>query len=439
MTSVVRTLRTHRDLRLLLGAGLVSLSGDWILGVGLAYSIYVLTGSTLASAVTLLCGFVPQVLLSTVAGVFVDRWDRKRTMVTANLLLAVGLLPLLVVHDAGQAWVVYVVLVVESVVELFFAPAEQALIPRLVPDEVLPTANALAGQNNNLARLVGSAVGGLCAAAGGITAVALLDAVTFLVSAALIGLIRTDGHAPRHDEESATHEIGDKFARLRHDWWTGLRAAGAGPVMPVLLAFVLITSIGEGIMGTLFAPFVRSVLHGGGGAYGMVIAVQAIGGVVGGFAVASIGNRLSPVKLLGFGAVLFGLVDLAIFLYPLAVVAVWPAVLGMILVGVPGALVVTGETTLFQRYTLDAQRGRIYSVLMLVQSTAMVVGTVTAGFLGESVGIVPVLACQGAGYVLAGLFVAWRLRGHVVRPQEQPGAEAVPGPVDAPLRQDATG
>ena len=66
--------------RPLLGAGLISLSGDWVLRVGLAYYVYALTGSTVASAVMLLASFVPQIALSSLAGVFVDRWDLKRTM-----------------------------------------------------------------------------------------------------------------------------------------------------------------------------------------------------------------------------------------------------------------------------------------------------------------------------------------------------------------------
>jgi Na+/melibiose symporter-like transporter len=118
-----RLLRRTRDLRFLLAAGLVSMTGDWLLGVGLAYSVYALTGSTLASAAALLASFVPQVVVGSVAGVFVDRWDRKRTMVVANLVLAVGLLPLLMVSGAQRIWLVYVVLAAESIVEVFFAPA----------------------------------------------------------------------------------------------------------------------------------------------------------------------------------------------------------------------------------------------------------------------------------------------------------------------------
>jgi len=130
-------LRRYRDLRLLLAADLVSLSGDWILGVGLAYAVYDLTGSTLASAATLLAAFLPQVLAGPIAGVLADRWDRRRTMIGANLLMAAGLTPLLWVSTADRVWIVYVALGIQSVVEVFFAPAEQAFLPRVVEDDDL--------------------------------------------------------------------------------------------------------------------------------------------------------------------------------------------------------------------------------------------------------------------------------------------------------------
>jgi Na+/melibiose symporter-like transporter len=104
-----RLLRRHRDLRLVLGADLVSLTGDRLLAVGLAYYVYALTGSTAVSAATWLTLYLPSIALSSLAGVFVDRWDRLRTMVIANLLLAAGLLPLLAVHDRGDVWIVYLV------------------------------------------------------------------------------------------------------------------------------------------------------------------------------------------------------------------------------------------------------------------------------------------------------------------------------------------
>jgi Na+/melibiose symporter-like transporter len=421
--TIWRVLADHRDFRLLLGAGLVSMTGDWILEIGLAYYIYAITGSTLASATMLLASFVPQILFSSVAGVFVDRWDRKRTMIGANLLLCVGLAPLLLVHDAGQVWIVYVVLMWEGTVQVFFSPAEAAQVPHLVPDDRLVTANALNGQNADLSRLIGSAVGGVVAGLGGITALAVVDAATFVLAASMVAAVRTSGRAVESDPaaETSTHELEGRLMRLWSEWVKGLRAAASQRVLRVIFAFVLVTSVGEGIMGTLFAPFVRDVLHGSAEAYGLIVSVQAIGGIAGGLVAASVGHRVSAAHLFGWGSVVFGIVDLTLFLYPLVWVEVWPAAACMIVVGVPGALTMAGFMTLFQRSTADAYRGRVFGAMGLVQSVAMVGGAVSAGFLGSSVGIVPVLAFQGGGYLVAGCAIVILLR-EVARTPAEPAA-----------------
>jgi Na+/melibiose symporter-like transporter len=393
------------DLRLLLGAGLVSMAGDRVLSIGLAYSVYAVTGSTLASAAALLSSFVPQVVVGSVAGVFVDRWDRKRTMVVANLLLAVCLLPLLLVSGTDRIWLVYVVLAAESVIEVFFAPAEQAMLPRVVADADLVTANGLNGQVQNLSRLVGAGAGGVIAAIGGIAAIAAADAATFLVAALLVARIRVSGRVDRPTDADAPEVVRGRLATLAEEWQVGLRATWHSPVIRTLVVFTLITSTGEGIMGTLFAPYVRNVLHSGAQVYGLISGVQAIGGVIGGFLVASLAERWSPVVMLGVGGIIFGLVDLAIFLYPLVWVSPWPAVAGMIVVGLPGAVTVAGLMTLFQRHTVDAERGRVFSLGSLASSMSVVVGSLAAGLLGGTVGIMPVLAMQGVGYVVAGMLM----------------------------------
>jgi Na+/melibiose symporter-like transporter len=407
-------LKEHRDLRLVLSAGLISLTGDWILGIGLAYYVYVLTGTTLASAMVLLAEFLPQLILGSLVGVFVDRWNRTHTMVVTNLLLAAGLFPLLLVNGADRVWIIYAVLVWEGTVQLFFAPAEQAMLPRLVADEDLVTANALNGQNRDLSRLVGSALGGVVVTAGGITALALVDALTFVVAAAMIAAVATSGaRQPLQGHEGVANVATGRLAKLRREWIDGLRQAGSHRVLRVILVFALVTSVGEGIMGTLFAPFVRDVLHGSGQAYGIIVSVQAVGGIVGGLVAASIGTRISTVHMFGGAALVFGLIDLAMFLYPLIYVAIWPAALCMLVVGLPGALTLAGFTTLFQRYTVDAYRGRVFSSMGVVQAVAAITGTVGAGFLGDSVGIVPIIAIQGAGYVAAGAAVLLVLRGQL--------------------------
>jgi MFS family permease len=179
-------------------------------------------------------------------------------------------------------------------------------------------------------------------------------------------------------------------------------------VLRVLLLFSALTAVGEGVMGTLFAPFVRDVLDGGPQGYGLVAGIQAVGGIVGGLVVASVGDRFRPARLLAAASVAFGGVDLAIFLYPLAWVSLVPAVVLMVVVGVPGAAVSASFLTLLQRSTDDAYRGRVFGTLLGVQSGGVLVGSLVAGWLGGfgDGALIATIAWQGAGYVLMGLVVA---------------------------------
>jgi Na+/melibiose symporter-like transporter len=402
MRATWRMLTGRRDLRLVLTAEVISLTGDWILTIGLTYRVFAVTGSTVASALTMASAFAPQLLLGAVAGVFADRWDRRRTMIAADLLLAAGLLPLLLVHDASRVWIVFAVLFWEGCVEQFFSPAQQAMVPRLVPEDELVAANALSSQVSNVSRLAGSALGGVLAAAGGIVAVTLADAASFLASAVLLGLVRTTGRTAAREGGP----VRGRLAAVGTDLRAGLRLATGHRTLRLLMIFALVTSVGEGIMSTLFTPFVENVLHGTPQDLGFILAAQAVGGIAGGMAAAASGHRIRAARLLGLGAVLFGLVDLAIFLYPLGYVAVWPAIAGMIVVGLPGALTL-------------AYRGRVFGALSALEGVSVLAGTLGAGYLSRVAGIVPVLAVQGAGYVVAGLVMLRCLKGGCLREGEE--------------------
>src|SRR5438552_7049114 len=152
----------QRDYSLLWFGGFISMLGDFVLFVGLPYEVYRRTGSTIATAGMTLAFLVPNILLGSVAGVYVDRWDRRRLMIAVNLVQALSLLPLLLVNQLGL-WVIYAVIVTESSVSQLFRPAQVALVPSLLrggKDELL-TANALTGVAQHLARLIGPAVGGV--------------------------------------------------------------------------------------------------------------------------------------------------------------------------------------------------------------------------------------------------------------------------------------
>lgn len=406
----MRLLADNRDYRLLVSAGLVSMTGDWVLHVGLTFLVYQITGSTLASGAMLLSSFLPSILLGSLAGVMVDRWNRRTTMIVANLLQVVGLAPLLLVHDTSTIWVVYVVGGWQGCVEQFFTPAEQALVPHLVAKEDLLGANGVNSQIRDLARLVGSAVGGIVATTGGVSGLAFFDAATFALAAGLLTLIRFRPTVEDGDSHASHASVGS-LSRMLEEWRAGLRIIAASRALRVIMLWGAISAIGEGIMGTLFAPFVRDVLHGSGSDFGLIVGIQAVGGIVGGLVVTSAGHRWSAYALFGWGSVAFGLVDLALFLYPLVLSGVVPALVLMVVVGVPGAFSIAGMMTTFQTVTVDEFRGRVFGALTAISGTAVIIGIGIAGWLGEAVGILPIIAIQGGGYVVAGAMVLVALRG----------------------------
>src|SRR5450759_5816049 len=155
------TVLRRRNFALVWLGALASLTGDWALFAGLPLAVYQMTGSTLALGLTAIASSVPRRLLGSIAGVFVDRWDRRQTMLVADVLLGLVLLPMLLVTSVERLWLLVLCVIVESSVVQFYKPAEGALLPRLVPSEDLVAANALNSLSMNMARLAGPAIGAL--------------------------------------------------------------------------------------------------------------------------------------------------------------------------------------------------------------------------------------------------------------------------------------
>lgn len=417
---MLRILRQPNFARLWFG-GLISMTGDWILITGLPFEIYRLTGSTTALGVMAVAFLIPSITLGSIAGVFVDRWDRRRLMVAIDLILAVTILPLITMETLG-VWVAYLVLLAASCLDQLFNPAEGALLPNLLEnaDDDLVTANALNGLNNHLARLIGPALGGIIVAVGGILSVTVIDAASFLIAAFLIWSIRSGRtKAVRHD--SLEHEAATAWVRLLREWRDGLRLIWHQPVLRALLLFFVITRIGEGLTITLFVPWTTDALHSDSAGYGALLSTQAIGGFAGAFVIGRLGSRIDPLRLLIGSALLFGLIDLGLFTYPALFPHIEPALVVMVIVGVPGAGMMAAISTLQQTLAADSHRGRVIGAMAALGSLGSLVGAVSAGFLGEFLPVVLLLVVQGSGYVIGSLVVSAMTRG-----QQLPRGELLP-------------
>jgi MFS family permease len=397
----------RRDFGLLWAGGLISETGDWFLLVGLPIWVLQLTGSSLVTATVFLVGLLPGLVVGPLAGVLVDRWDRRRTLVAVSLAQAAFLLPLLAVDGRGDLWIIYAVMAVEASLGQLNDPARNALVPSLVEEGDLVGANALIGLNSNLARLAGSPLGGVLVEVAGLPGLVIGDAASFLLGAALIALV---GSPRRVAVDPAVSSPAPGPAPVpaapqgvAREWLDGLRVTLGNRELRWGLVVNGLAAVAQGIFTVLFVVFVTRELGGDGADVGLLRGVQAIGGLLGGVLVMGMARRLRAGRLLGTSLLVFALIDLAIWNGPLLTTAIWLYLGLFVAAGIPGIGVLTGLTALVQEHTGDAYLGRVFATYLGSFNGLMAVGMLLAGLLGDTVGVVTVLNGQAALYLLAGV------------------------------------
>ena len=179
-------LRTNRNFRLLYIGQTISQLGDWFNSVAVFALLLDLTGSATAVAWMMIVQFLPVAVVGPVAGVVVDRVDRRRLMIAADLLRGALILGLLLVRSREQVWIAYVVMSLTVSATAFFEPARTATIPNLTSADELMPANALASATWSAMLAIGASAGGFVAAIFGRQVCYILNSVSFLVSALFI-------------------------------------------------------------------------------------------------------------------------------------------------------------------------------------------------------------------------------------------------------------
>jgi MFS family permease len=402
----MRAVLRQRNFALLWVATLISRMGDFVLFIALPLYVYQLTGSALATSGMVVAELLPALVLGSVAGVFVDRWDRKRTIVVSNLLLALGLLPLLAVQVAHAVWIVYIVALLQSVLAQFLTPAENAMLPSIVGEQHLVPANALNALSNNLARLIGPAGGGLIATIFGLRGLTVIDAVSFLIAGGMVARVTTSGKIAQVGTLATAELVTRSWKTAWHAWLEGLAFIRRERFIRIMLAVMALTALGEGVFGVMFVIWVKQALGGGVRELGWLASAQAVGGLFGGFLAGYAGKRLSPIQLAGLGGVAFGLLDVALFSFPRFVPRFWVGLLLIVLVGLPSVSSGTGRSTLLQSRVRNEYRGRVFGVLGTTSALLMLTGALIAGGLGGVVGPITLLTVlQGGAHILAGVLV----------------------------------
>jgi len=340
---------------------------------------------------------LPLVFVGPIAGVFVDRWPLKPTLIASDLIRAV--LALLLIYSAS-IWNVYVVLAALSCVSAFFGPAQTVTIRTHVPAEGLISANALMQIAFMGSRIVGPAAAGMIVGQFGPNVCYALDVLSFLVSASLIGsvIIRRPA-SPKAATESSRNRI--------HAIWIDMKEGMSFIVHHGAILFVVLAMAAGlftiGCFGPLIAIFVRDSLHASPRTFGVVSGMVGIGLLVGTQLVRMMARLakndtlvLSGLAGIGGGVLLLG-----------AIPHIAATLVSTFAIGFAFAAIMVPAQTLIQRETPHEMLGRVGSTNASIIFLGQILGLVLSGVMAQAIGVRMVFFLCAA--LAAALVVAGRL------------------------------
>jgi MFS family permease len=412
---VIGRVRRHPYVRLALNGSfsalwigqLISLLGDRVHQMAIAALVFrVANGSPIAFAAVFIAATLPNLLLSPIAGTFVDRWNHQEVMVVSDLLRAaiVLLLPLAAVTDFVF---VYPLLFLITSISLFFRPARTAIVPRIVADEDLLAANSATWIADTIADIGGFPVAALFVAFLGdaLPLAFWLDAASYVFSAVLIAtmavpVLRRRAARPGAGQETAPVEPRSNFRRELLEGWHFLRNE------KVLLANTIQGTIGQFALGAtiVITALYADVWLARGSveaipAYGYLETGVGVGNLVGGFLVGLIGTRLAKGRMVISGYTMWGVCVAA-----LGLTHSLPFAIGlMTATGIANMVFVIPSQTLFQQRTPPELIGRVVAFRFQLVFGSMTVAMAVAGIMAAAIGPAMVFTILGSVTILAGL------------------------------------
>jgi MFS family permease len=402
-----RLIRRNPDFRKVYLATLISLGGDWFALIPLLNLLAAATGSGLWGGLVLAADTALIALVSPYAGSAVDRLDRRRVLVVADLASAALVVALVLVHSPGTAWVAIVAIGGVAVAKAFYNPASAAALPNLVDPDDLAVANILVGAAWGTMLAVGAGIGGLLDVALGPQACFLIDAASFLLSASLIARTKRPFQEKRERPDGSSRRH-----RLVSDVGDAIRHICRAPRVAALVTVKSAVGLGNGVL-PLFPLLATAAFGVGPVGTGLLFAARGLGAVLGPLVLRRWATEERWMWRVMFGGMLAYGVAYGIF----AVTPWFGAALILVVVAHFGG----GANWIISTYALqaavpDSLRGRVFSVDFMVTTLAIAASQAGAGLLSDVVEARALAAASGgvtAGYGVVWWLAARRARGSV--------------------------
>jgi MFS family permease len=393
---------SNRSFALLWSGQIISRLGDSLFTIALAWWVLQKTGSATAMGVVLICSNVPMILCLLFGGVAVDRFPRVRLMLASDLLrgVVIALIASLAFLQWLELWHIFVLSALFGAVEAFFSPAYTAVVPDLVPAELLPSANSLRSISTQAALFIGPAIAAGMIALGGTSLAFALDGVSFVLSAACLGAL---------PQVPALRQPAEKEEGVVQDIRKGITTVLDSPWLWVTLVIASVSTIF--LVGPSEAALPLLVKQRFGtqvGFYALLTSLSALGSVLAAFWLGHF-KRLRRRGLLTYGAWLLASLMLLVVGLPLPVVGVC---LAFFIQGAAFEVLGLAWMNSLQELVPADLLGRVSSIDYLVSFALMPIGYGLAGIAADHLGASPVFVLGGA---IAASVIALGLLHPVIR------------------------
>ena len=373
----IRLLRENKSFRNLWYGQVISELGDWLNSIAIYALILRLSDSGMAMAGAMMAKLLPIVLISPIAGVVVDRVNRKTVMIASDLLRFIVVLGFLFVEDQGTLWFIYALVIIEISLSGFFEPARSAIIPSLVPKEHLVTANALSGSTWSVMLAFGAALGGVLVSLFGIRVAFIVDACTFLISAWFISKI------PTKEKSIKTLKKKNGF----QEWLEVMRFLFKEPLVLVLSLLKSGLALAGGIMTLI--PLMASQVISKPSMLSLGIGIL--------YSARGLGAALGPLLVKRFfgetATVLHWSIAASFFLKAIAYLfisnseSLWTLSFGVAAATLCGSIIWVFSSALIHLSTPDHYLGRVFSFELAVMTLVMGVSNWGVGFAVDGLGL----------------------------------------------------
>ena len=390
----------NRNFALLAIGQAISNMGDFVYSTTLLVWVFVLTHSAAAVSGVLIAQYTPVFVLGPVAGVFVDRWNRRQTMIVADLVRAVATMLPFIVPIALRLPAIYMSVFLLSTFSRFFMPARSGVLQVIVPSKQQPQAASITQATFALSIVIGPAIASPLYFVVGPLVACLINAISFLVSALCLGFIRASKEAlhPYSVAGSGHEAIG--VGSVVHELLTGFRFVAKTRILLVITFLALIAMLGAGGLNALDIVFVSRNLHASTSFYGPLVAASGMGALIGAIVLGIMARKVAPKYILTGCVVILG-IGIVVYSFQTWIVA---AIIVNFIAGVPQGGIDVGFGPLLLNSTPKTMIGRVQSVVETAMFGTSLLSIGLAGYFGQFVPVNIIFALGGLLIVISGLF-----------------------------------